>query len=95
MVCSRVVLALIGFVILIPAISNNLTGSVLIAFLLRVLQIAFIVATVKGCSDKKIYGPICGIIVSILLILARDIIDIIFGVLYLIDCIKLVNYMRK
>lgn len=62
--------------------------------IIAIAQLAFIVATIKGLNDNKKYGAICGIIVSVLLILNLDIISIIFGILYLIDCIKLVNYMK-
>lgn len=60
-----------------------------------IAQIVLIIATIKGINDEKMYGAVCGIIVSILIILNFDIISIIFGILYLIDCIKLVNYMKN
>ena len=66
-----------------------------LSMFLRFSQIILIIATVKGLNDNQMYGAICGIIVSVLLILSWDIIDVIFGILYLIDCIKLVNYMKN
>ena len=89
------VLALIGFIFQIMAVMASTSSATLFAILLRSVQISLIIATIKGCNDKKIYGPVCGIIVSILLIMAMDIVDIILGILYLIDCIKLVTYMKK
>lgn len=62
---------------------------------LGIAQLLVIIAAIKGLNDNQMYGAICGIIVSVLLILNRDIISIIFGILYLIDCIKLVNYMKN
>lgn len=66
-----------------------------LSIVIGIAQLAVIIATIKGLNDNQMYGAICGIIVSVLLMLNRDIISIIFGILYLIDCIKLVNYMRN
>ena len=64
-------------------------------FVVGILEIAFIIATIKGLNDEKMYGAICGIIVSALLMLSMDIISLIFGILYLIDCIKILQYMKN
>ena len=84
------VLAIIVFVLrIVGGISNTwiiATG---------ILEIILIIATIKGLSDEKLYGAICGIVVSALLILSMDIISLIFGILYLIDCIKIVQYMKN
>lgn len=66
-----------------------------LSIVVGIAQLVVIIATIKGLNDNQIYGAICGIIVSVLLMLNRDIISIIFGILYLIDCIKLVNYMKN
>ncbi len=66
-----------------------------LTIILGIAQLVVIIATIKGLNDNQMYGAICGIIVSVLLMLNRDIISIIFGILYLIDCIKLVNYMKN
>ena len=63
--------------------------------IIGIAQLVVIIATIKGLNDNQKYGAICGIIVSVLLILNRDIISIIFGILYLIDCIKLMNHMKN
>lgn len=84
------VLALIAFCIRIfGETSSSLT------IILGIAQLVVIIATIKGLNDEQMYGAVCGIIVSVLLMLNRDIISIIFGILYLIDCIKLVNYMKN
>lgn len=70
-------------------------NSTFLTVILGIAQLVVIIATIKGLNDEQMYGAICGIIVSVLLMLNRDIISIIFGILYLIDCIKLVNYMRN
>lgn len=84
------VLAIITFCL------NILSGaSSALAIFLGIAQLVVIIAAIKGLNDNKMYGAICGIIISVLLILNRDIISIIFGILYLIDCIKLLNYMKN
>ena len=84
------VLAILIFVVTI--FSSQIST---LSIIIRVLQIVLLLATIKGLSNQEQYGAICGIITSILLILARDIIDIVFGVLYLIDCIRILNYMKN
>lgn len=59
------------------------------------IQIILLLATAIGCGKKMLYGPVCGIVVSILLIISLDIISLIFGILYLIDCIKLVKFIKN
>lgn len=66
-----------------------------LSIIIGIAQLMVIIATIKGLNDNQKYGAICGIIVSVLLILNRDIISIILGILYLIDCIKLMNYMKN
>lgn len=66
-----------------------------LSIVVGIAQLVVIIATIKGLNDEQMYGAVCGIIVSVLLMLNRDIISIIFGILYLIDCIKLVNYMKN
>ena len=85
------------FVLAIVSLGINIFMKELniVAIVLGVLQICTIIGTIKGFSDQKKYGAICGIIVSVLLILNRDILSIIFGILYLLDCIKILNNQRK
>ncbi len=66
-----------------------------LSIVIGIAQLLVIIATIKGLNDNQMYGAVCGIIVSVLLILNFDIISIIFGILYLIDCIKLINYMKN
>lgn len=66
-----------------------------LSIVVGIAQLVVIIATIKGLNDNQMYGAVCGIVVSVLLMLNRDIISIIFGILYLIDCIKLVNYMKN
>lgn len=66
-----------------------------LSIVVGIAQLVVIIATIKGLNDEQMYGAVCGIIVSVLLMLNRDIISIIFGILYLIDCIKLVNYIKN
>ena len=84
-------------VIAIIAFFLNLFGGELntLSIFIGIAQLILVFSTIKGLNEEKMYGPICGIIVSVLLMLNRDIISVIFGILYLIDCIKLVNYMKN
>ena len=66
-----------------------------LSIVIGIAQLIVIIATIKGLNDNQMYGAICGIIVSVLLMLNRDIISIIFGILYLIDCIKIIKYMKN
>ena len=66
-----------------------------LSIIIGIAQLIIIIATIKGLNDNQKYGAVCGIIVSVLIILNFDIISIIFGILYLIDCIKLLNYMKN
>ena len=63
----------------------------IISIISFVIQLALIIGTIAGCNKQMKYGPICGIIFSILMILSFNIINIIFGVLFLIDCIKILK----
>lgn len=82
------VLSIISFVLKI--ISGAASPLIII---LGLAQLIIIILAIKGFNDEQMYGPICGIIVSVLLILNLNIISIIFGILYLIDCIKIKKYM--
>ena len=69
-----------------------------ITITVKTIQFAILLGTIIGCNNRKIYGPICGIIISVLMmlsILALDIIDMILGICLLIECIKLLKYMKK
>lgn len=78
--------------LLLAFIFNAASGTFNILSLISILLLIF---TAIGCNIKVKYGPICGIIVSILLILSRDLISLIFGIFFLIDCIKLLNYLKN
>jgi len=66
----------------------------LLPIVLVIAQLVVIIMAIKGLNDNQRYGAICGIIVSVLLMLTSNIIIFIFGILYLIDCIRLLNYMN-
>lgn len=94
------VLAVIGISLRIFMVSSEFNDETVmglntIGIVLGIAEIGVIVGAIKGFNDKKQYGAICGIITSILLIISMDIISLIFGILYLIDCIKILNYMKK
>ena len=60
-----------------------------------IAQMALLIATAHGMKQRAMYGPICGIIVSILMILALNLIDIIIGICYLIDNINIMRKMKN
>ena len=84
------VIVVVCFVILL--VTRSLTPVRIIS---TIVQIGLLIATFIGMRQQAMYGPICGIIVSILMILALDLIDIIIGVCYLIDNINIMRYMKN
>ena len=94
------VLVIIGVLLRIFMVSSefndaSVMGLNTISIIVGIAEIGVIIGAIKGFNDKKQYGAICGIITSILLIISMDIISLIFGILYLIDCIKILNYMKN
>lgn len=88
-----VLLLIFNLIILFANISNGtFTG---LAIIIKCLQIVLFLGIIIGCSKRMMYGPICGVIVSILMILSFSIIDIILGIIYLIECINLIKYMKN
>ena len=65
-----------------------------LGIMIRLSVLAVIAATYIGYNQRKIFGPICGIIVSALLILNFDLIDILIGIFYLVDNITLIKYLK-
>lgn len=41
-----------------------------------------------GCGKKELYGVVCGIVGSILLLLAMDIVDVLLGIFLLVNCVQ-------
>lgn len=60
-----------------------------------IIEVLLFVGIIISCYKKTIYAPILGIVVSILMIIALDIIDIILGIALLLKCISLMKYMKK
>ena len=89
---SIIVLVLVLIMFFINLSSGALKGLAIVSV---ILQIALLLGTIIGCSNRMPYGPICGLVVAILMILSFSIIDIILGVLFLIECINLIRYMKN
>lgn len=89
---SIIVLVLVLIMFFISLSSGALKGLAIVSV---ILQIALLLGTIIGCSNRMLYGPICGVVVAILMILSFSIIDIILGVLFLIECINLIRYMKN
>lgn len=84
------VLVMILFVI---TIANGQMTTV--KMICAIIQMVLLIATAAGIKQRALYGPICGVIVSILMILALDLIDIIIGICYLIDNINIIRQMQN
>lgn len=89
---SIIILVLLLIMFFITLSSGALKG---LAIITIILQIALLLGTIIGCHNRMMYGPVCGVVVSILMILSFDILDLIFGILFLIECINLIRYMKK
>lgn len=85
-------LALVIILFIFRIAMNQITTIQIISI---VIQLILLIATALGMKKRALYGPICGIIVSILMILALDLVDIIIGICYLIDNIKIIKYMNN
>lgn len=89
---SIIILVLFLIIFLVNFSSGALKG---LAMITTLFQIALLLGTIIGCKNRMMYGPICGVVVAILMILSFSIIDIIIGIFYLIDCITLIKYMKN
>lgn len=89
---SIIILILVLVMFFINLSSGALKGLTLITTL---LQIAILLGAIIGCSTRKMYGPICGVVVAILMILSFSILDMIIGVVFLIECINLIKHMKN
>ena len=88
---SILVLVLALIMLGIKLYSNVFNGFGLI---IAILQIVLLIVSIVGYNKKMIYGPVCGIVVSILMIISAGIVDIILGIAYLIECVNLIKYMK-
>lgn len=84
------VLVIIMFVVNIA--SGTMTT---VQMIFGIIQMALLIATAVGMKQRAMYGPLCGVIVSILMVLALDLIDIIIGICYLIDNINIMRHMKN
>jgi len=66
-----------------------------ISIISSIIQLALLLGAAMGCSKRMMYGPVCGVVVAILMIISLSILDIILGILFLIECINLIKYMKK
>lgn len=86
-----VVLYLLQGVMLVACIASGEMVTIVSALLVLVLITLFIVFT----SKKKKIGPICGIILSVLYIISRDIVSLVVGILLIMDCVKLLKNINE
>lgn len=60
-----------------------------------IIDLALIILTYKGSANLKMYGPICGIILSIFLIITGTVPNIILGIAFILDCKKIIKYIKQ
>ena len=60
-----------------------------------ILSFSLYLAIAIGCHNKKMYGPICGIIQSVLLITTFNTTSCIYGICILTLSINILRYMNK
>ena len=89
---SIILLVLVSFLLCINIMSGNLSG---LSAVVVVIRIVLLLLTIVGCNNEMLYGPICGVVVAILMILSFSIVAIIIGVAYLLECISLIKYMQN
>ena len=84
------VLVLIVFISMLA--QKEYTTSTLLIYIGMVVSL---IGTIVGCNNQTMVGPISGIVLSVLLIVFGSVIEKIFGVLFLIDCIKLIKGLNS
>ena len=89
---SIILFVLVSFLLCINIMSGNLSG---LSAVVVVIRIVLLLLTIVGCNNKMLYGPICGVVVAILMILSFSIVAIIIGFAYLLECISLIKYMQN
>ena len=60
-----------------------------------ILSFCLYIAIAIGCHNKKIYGPICGIIQAVLLIITFRVTSLAMGICILRLSIDIIRYMVK
>ena len=88
-----IILLVFNLILFLMSLSNGLMTP--LSILIRCSILAILFKTIYGYSNNKSYGPICGIIVSILIILNLDILDVILGVIYLYENASLMKYFNN
>lgn len=83
--------SMIYFVISVIAIIMYLMQGTLL-YLNIVAAILFLLCFIGSGKQEK-YGPICGIIASIMLILTFNILEIIFAIFLLVNCVNLLKLL--
>lgn len=90
-----VALFILALVVIFAVVSMATGKMTTVQLISTIFQIILLIATAIGMKKQAMYGPICGVIVSILMILAFDILDIIIGICYLIDNINIMRQMKN
>lgn len=87
------IIVIINTILIITTQIYSINPMLLIGSLIFYIFIMF--TTYRGMKDLKMYGPICGIILSIILIISLDIISVAWGILFVFDCIKMIKYIKQ
>ena len=86
--CILAILFSIGLVI------NFSTGNI-VKIIISIIFLILLYLFYTFTKQRKIAGPIIGIILGIIYILELNIIGIIIGILILVDCIPMIKYLKE
>ena len=85
-------LVLVLIVFIVSFSGNKYTT---ITIVVHIGMIVALIGTIIGCNNQTMLGPICGIMVCVLMVIFGGLIEKVFGILYLIDCIKLIKGLNS
>ena len=87
--------SIVCMVLFIMFIVTNRDNMFVLANLLSFICIPLLLLNYIGTSTQRIYGPICSLIVSIILIATLNVINIIFGLSLLINSVNAIKVLKK
>lgn len=80
--------------VVIVLVANLMQGAKFGSIISYIMAAILLVVSYIGANNRAMYGPICGIIVAILMIISFSVIDMILGVFFLINCINLIKALK-
>ena len=89
---SVIILIGLAIILLIEVISGSMSPSLIIIILIQMILLSL---TIEGCINKKIYGPIAGIIVAITMTIFLTLVSFLIGTILFIECVVLIKNIKK